>query len=363
MSIIWVIVMLTVLGICTPWILKIIWPHEVTLPEVALSTAISIVISGVSVLFLLSMTPRNVELLHGQVVDKKRVKVSCQHSYQCNCYTSCSGTGSNRTCTRICQTCYEHSYDVDWRVYHDISMMGSNINIRRVDRRGVTEPPRWTRVEVGEPFSMEHSYPDYIQLAPNSLFYKENVNTVPEYQETIPRYPFVRNVYDTVNILKTHDFSFLNLTEWNDTLRNHLKEWSPEQHVNVIFMFTKHDRMFAEYLKNEWQNGRKNDAVIVVNIDSELNPEWVEVFSWSKEKYFNSIVKAELANLDQFTVDNVFNVLDTNIEHFERRPMEEFEYLKWEREYAWWQVMIVLLLQFGGNITISYLIVKKDIFN
>lgn len=361
MSIIWVIVALTILGISAPWILKLIFPHKVTLPEIGISVVVSLVISGLCALFLLALTPQNTELLHGEVTDKKRVKVSCSHSYQCNCYTTCSGTGSNRTCRRVCQTCYEHSYDVDWRVYHNISMVGSYINIRRVDRRGTTEPPRWSRVEINEPFTAEHAYSDYIKLAPNSMFYRENVNINEAYQSTIPHYPRVRNVYDTVNILKTHDQPQLVLTEWNDTLREYLKSWSPEHHVNVIIMFTNHDRMFAEYLKNDWQNGRKNDAVIVVNIEEDLTPNWVEVFSWSKDQYFNSIIKAELANMDKFTVDNVFEVLDTNMEHFERRPMEEFEYLKWEREYAWWQVMIILLIQLGGNVGIAFLIINKEL--
>lgn len=83
MFIIWVIVALTILAVITPWILKIVWPHEVTIKEIGLSTVLSFVIGGLCFVFLTAMTPKNTELLHGQVVDKKRVKVSCSHSYQC----------------------------------------------------------------------------------------------------------------------------------------------------------------------------------------------------------------------------------------------------------------------------------------
>src|SRR3990170_4598607 len=32
-------------------------------------------------------------------------------SYQCNCYQSCSGSGSSRSCRSVCQTCYYDCYD------------------------------------------------------------------------------------------------------------------------------------------------------------------------------------------------------------------------------------------------------------
>src|SRR5689334_18986108 len=32
-------------------------------------------------------------------------------SYQCNCYQSCSGSGSTRSCRNVCQTCYYTCYD------------------------------------------------------------------------------------------------------------------------------------------------------------------------------------------------------------------------------------------------------------
>lgn len=31
--------------------------------------------------------------------------------YQCNCYQSCSGSGSSRSCRQVCQTCYYTCYD------------------------------------------------------------------------------------------------------------------------------------------------------------------------------------------------------------------------------------------------------------
>lgn len=115
------------------------------------------------------------EIISGQVEGKKQVKVSCSHSYKCHCYTTCSG-GKTRTCTQHCSTCYDHPYDFDWDVYTTIG----EFEINRVDRQGTTEPPRWTQIKVADPVAREHSYVNYIKVAPDSLFNNlKNVNALP----------------------------------------------------------------------------------------------------------------------------------------------------------------------------------------
>src|SRR6185369_625968 len=61
------------------------------------------------------------EVWNGQVTSKTQDRVSCSHDYKCRCRseTTCTGSGKNRSCTSstVCDTCYEHSYDVDWAVH------------------------------------------------------------------------------------------------------------------------------------------------------------------------------------------------------------------------------------------------------
>src|SRR4051812_22989724 len=55
------------------------------------------------------------EVWNGHVTSKEQVRVSCSHSYSCNCRQSCTSSGKGgQSCTTVCDTCYEHSNDYDW---------------------------------------------------------------------------------------------------------------------------------------------------------------------------------------------------------------------------------------------------------
>ena len=360
MAIIWVIIGITILAIAVPFILKMRNPKEVTLQELGISVLASIVVTLICFALFAMMVPRSTEILNGQVTDKQRVRVSCSHAYSCNCYRSCSGSGSSRTCTTICQTCYRHSYDVDWRVYNTINHY---INIDRINSQGTRTPPRWNKVAVGEPFSIENSYVDYLKVSNTSVFNKRVVKEHPEYAETIPSYPHVYDYYRVGLIRHTHPVSF-DLNIWNDTLRDRLKVWGAKHQLNVVIVFTKHGPDFFEYLKNQWKGGRKNDAIVVLNVDEENNMlAWGNVFSWSKNELFNTSIKAHLNSLEEFSLDNVMSILDQNVKHFERRPMEEFKYLLKDRTYAWWQILIVIILQLAVNVGVWYTISTNSVRN
>ncbi len=84
------------------------------------------------------------ETWNSYVVTKEREEVSCSHSYSCNCLQVCSSdSNGGSSCHTQCDTCYEHSYDVDWVVQDTIG----DFRISRIDRRGLGEPPRWTSVQ------------------------------------------------------------------------------------------------------------------------------------------------------------------------------------------------------------------------
>lgn len=362
MTLYYVALFILALAIAAPFVLRILFPHKIELPEIAISIVGSILIASSVVIFVHLSTPTNVELLHGRVIDKRQVKVSCSHSYPCNPRQVCSGTGSTRSCYTVWSTCYRHSNDYDWRVFHDAARNGY-LNIDRIDSRGTKEPPRFTSVLVGEPFTKANVYEDYIALAPNSLHYRKNVDVIPEYQRTIPRYPSITDLYRSNLILTTHATNNVDLVEMNNVLRNRLIRWGNKHQVNLIVMFTQHDRAFIEYLRNDWKNGRKNDAVILLNIDDENNVRWADIFSWSKNEYFNSIMRAQLSNMEKFTIDNFFEIVDNNIEHYVRMPMSEFKQLKWDREFSISHIIAFTIFQLIFNLGILLFIYHNDINN
>jgi len=80
----------------------------------------------------------DVEVWSGEVVNKKKIRMMCEHSYQCMCVTVSCGKDCS---TEICQTCYDHSFDNDWRVFTSMGKW-TQFNIDRIDRQGLKEPPR-----------------------------------------------------------------------------------------------------------------------------------------------------------------------------------------------------------------------------
>lgn len=348
----------------TPWILKFIFPHKICFKEVALSMVISLAIGGLSFIFFTATTPRSIEIWNGLVTDKKQVRVSCSHSYQCNCINVCSGSGESRTCTRVCQTCYRHSHDYDWRVYTNL---GNHYrNIPRIDSQGVRTPPRWQQVIIGEPYSRENRYRDYIKASNNSIYDFRNRRQREEFDALIPEYPRVYDLYRTNHIFEASSnprFSDSDLKSMNIEFKTLLGEWGPIHQINMIIVFTDQSREFMNYMVNEWEGGRKNDAIIFINLSDENTVNWVDIHSWTKNEFFNSIIRSDILALDEFYITKLWEILGNNVAYFERIEMEEFRYLLSERKYHWWQVLLMLILQLGGNIAIGILISRKKLFD
>lgn len=363
MSVEWTIFAVTLFALALPWILKVVFPHKVTMTEIVVSMVVSLIASAICFGIIFYSTPTSTEILNGRVTDKKRVEVDCDHHYCCNYTTVCTGSGETRSCTRTCTAwCDRHPYDVDWRVYHNISMLGSYINIPRLDSQGKREPPRWSEVIVGEPFSQPNTYTDYIKMAPNSLHFRENVFRNEEYDQGLPSYPHVHDIYRSRHVFSTHPMSSEVLNEWNSELRNRLGDWGPNAQMNMLIIFTQHDRAYVEYMKNEWLGGRKNDAILFFNVDEEFNLNWFDVFSWSKNEYFNSILRTTFTPMKSINMNTVMSVIDENVKHFERIEMEDYSYLKNERTYTKTQIISIILIQILLNLGISFIAVKFDWF-
>lgn len=356
MTFIYVILFFTFVAIATPFILKLIFPHKITWGEIAVSIGVSLVVSGLSVLLTLGNI-YNTEVWHGEVTDKRKVRTSCSHSYSCNCTTTRDSNGNSTT---ICQTCYEHSHDYNWTVFTTVG----NINIPRIDSQGRNEPPRFSVVTVGEPASIERTYVDYIRGS-HSVFNIEKNEPDHPFNSLVPNYPRVQDYYRIQLVHSTYNVSSGIKNAINDGIRDRLKVLGAARQANIVVVITDKDQSFGEFLRNDWGNGRKNDAVIVIGTDGsqEHKIEWAFVFGWSENQYFNINLRNELMDIGSIneTVE-VVNTISTNVsKYFERQSMSDFKYLLFERETSVWVILFVLLLQIGANVGISVFNVHNKI--
>lgn len=291
--------------------------------EYLIMTATQAVIAGLCCLAVSCENTSDVEILNGQVTRKQMNRVSCSHSYSCNCVRSCStDSKGNESCTEICQTCYDHSYDQDWDVYTTLGTM----TIDRADRQGLEEPVRWSRVIIGEPVSTSHTYENYIKAAPDTLF--RNKGSAEKYKGQIPAYPEEIYDYYRINRLVEVGTNVAHKHKWNEQLSELNKKLGPTHQANVIVVFTKKPHEYFHALRQAWIGGKKNDIIVVIGLKYNSQPVWTEIMAWSQNKTIDVKLRNRIQELEIISPETLIPVIDSAVsQYYKRKPMHDFEYL------------------------------------
>lgn len=338
-----------------PFIGKAIWPGKFTLKEMLVACIAPVLV--VSIIYIGGSYSEMADtlLINGQVTDKKREEVHCRHSYDCNCYYSTrtwhDKTGTHTSRTKHCSTCYYHLYDVDWNVYSNIS---DTTSIDKLDRQGLQEPPRWTQVIIGEPYSKTESYQNYVKGSKASLFNLEKY-TKAEYA-AIPDEPI--GIHDYYRSTHAVDMGtgVKNLSQLDAAMADVSAKLGPTKQVNVVMAFTPKSMDYAYAIRNKWLGGKKNDVLIIIGTKTWPTVDWVQVFSWSKNEMVNIKIRDDIMGVGTLADANVIGqIVATDVSaNFVRREMKEFEYLKNEIEPSieciWLALGLGMLVSLGLTI-------------
>jgi len=270
------------------------------------------------------------ELWNGQVVDKKRLEVSCRHSYRCHCHEVCSGSGNSRSCSEECDTCYEHSYDVDWNVYASLGAKQEEVSIDTIDRQGLKMPPRWGRSYIGEPWTSQHTYENYILANPDSVLTggKGDVKKWSNWH-MIPDYPGVFDYYRSNHFINLA-VPNVDFNTWNWLVNEANKTLGPKKQVNILVILVKTaDSSYAQALRTAWLGGKKNDAVVVIGSQDGHKIEFVDVISWAVRADFRDNLRQDIRDIG--TLDQrdaiIKAIYDETDNRFVRMHMKDMEYL------------------------------------
>jgi len=344
-----------------PLVAKWRYKHELTIPEVLLCLAIGLGITSAGWALGRFSQVADHEVLNGQVTSKTSERVSCEHSYQCNCVESCStDSNGNRSCSTTCSTCYDHSYDVDWLLKTSLS----DIKIDRVDRRGLDEPPRFSVAKPGDPVAETSRYVNYIKGAPDSLFNALSEKQAKErFAAKLPDYP-----------LNVHDYHYLNrvipvgvqvpdLAEWNRALALRLRELGPAKQLNLVFVLTNEtDPAYALALRAHWLGGKKNDVVVVLGTPKYPNIDWVNVISWTDQELFKVELRDALLSLKTAAPVPVLDVVEQHARKgYVRKPMADFDYLAYEIEPPDWALALLALLGLGASLVATRYFANNEV--
>ena len=292
----------------------------------------------------------------------------CSNRYDCNCVTVCTpqydsrGNMTGQSCTTTCDTCYRYRWEQDWNVNSTLGQY----EISRVDSQGAQEPPRYSQVRVGDPVSDTRSFKNWVKASAGTLF-RDADSGLETYKALLPEYPGRIFDYYRIDRIVTPNVRLSNELTWNDLLARKLATLGAAREINAIFVFVEgQPRDYAYAVRRKWEGFKQNDAVIVVGLQRG-NVQWVEVMSWSKNPLFDYQMRRAMEAyvgkpINQVPPQDVMNVFEqTALSSFERRPMEEFEYLKGDIKPPSWLMWLSIIVAIGIGGGSSYAFHRFDL--
>src|SRR5574343_29313 len=159
----------------------------------------------------------DVEIWNGKITSKSRDHGTYEEPYSCNCRQVCTGSGQQRSCSQQCDTCYRTHYTVKWSCQSTIGPF--DIDSRDSLSKSVystPEPARYTMIQPGDPAARTHTYTNYVQAVPNTLFTQYGDDKT--FEALTPKYPDeIYDIYRATHFLSP-GFSFTDNTQWNQDL-------------------------------------------------------------------------------------------------------------------------------------------------
>lgn len=331
---------------------------EITWKELSAQVGVQLVIAIAAALLVYISNTHDDEVWTGVVTKKQREWTSCEHSYQCNCRQSCTGSGKSQSCSTVCDTCYEHFNDYNWAVYFST---GDELNIERVDRQGTREPARFTQVVVGEPAAIEHGYTNYVKAAPDTLFRRQGL--VEKHAGTLPKYPgHVYDYYRIDRLVQTEGIVH-DVRAWNQDLFKLNAEVGSRYQADVAVVLTRNKpREWFFALEEQWLGGKKNDVILVVNMVGD-RIEWVETMAWVTDPIFKVRLRdAVMADpkLDRARIVPIIG--ETIRSSYHRKPMADYEYLKSNIRPSATEWIVTLIIGIAVAVGLSLFFHREDVF-
>jgi hypothetical protein len=358
----WMVLLLITLPL--PWVAKVIWPHKIQLLEIVCTLLITTaVISAVYFAGTVGRTWDN-EIWNGEITGKERDHGHYLRPYQCNCYTTCSGSGANQSCSETCSTCFEDRYTVTWSAKSSIG----SFTIQHLDRGSSSvyntpDPGRYTIVQIGDPCSKAVSFTNYVKAVPESLFHA-NPLLQEKFAGKVPAYP--GNIYDLYKIYRvlSVEVNVSDIAAWNHELSLTLRKLGPHRQANAIIVFVNtNDPNYQYALESAWLGGKKNDIIVLLGTPNYPNIDWVGVVSWTDKQLFKVQLRDDLLALKQVDRTKILETIDKHTSTtFVRKNMKDFEYLKDQIEPPLWVVLLALVLGVFASLGASFYFYHNDPF-
>lgn len=284
-------------------------------------------------------------------------KVSCRHSYNCNCSTDKNGHES-------CSTCYEHSFDVDYHpeywtmrwdnggeteisrenYYYWCQVWGNKLYNIELNRDSYTNDGddracNWDMIpEHSETLITEHTYENRV-IASHSVFKPDHVdsNDVKEYK--LYEYP---KCYGKQQIILG-----LNTKPVEQKLLEYINGYygSKKQFKLFVTCWFNQSEIAAERQHSYWDNLNKNELLICIGLNKDTTVSWCKAYSWMDKPSMGVAVEQYFRDNPKINFYSFAKWLPSNIEnHWSRKHFRDFKYIKIEITQGQYTAMFVVVL-------------------
>ena len=281
------------------------------------------------------------------------------------CTTS---TDSNGHTTESCSTCYETHYTVKWWARTTVG----NVTFQYKDStsRSVynsVNPQSYVKCEIGEPAAIEHSYTNYVQAVPQSLFHDDSKTAAQaQYAGKVPSYPRVHSFYKYNRVINVDSTVSADVIRDLDAqLDDTLKQLGHSKQVNIIVIMTEIDDPTYRYaIENAWLGGEKNDVIVMLGLDGNII-KWADVMTWalnSGNELFHVTLRDSLLALGTVDATEIATTITTTISSkYDRPHMKDYEYLAKEVTPANWVIILAIVLSIGLPIILTFVFHRVDV--
>lgn len=280
------------------------------------------------------------EVWNGTIEHKWKDTQGCCHSYPCNCRSVSCGKDCSTT---ICDTCYEHSHDVNWNATtsNDETAYSNGCN-----SPSTREPSRYTAIKVGEPTAIHHTYTNYIKGNPDTII--KRTGSAERFKGSLPAYPVVYDWYRIRRIVPV-GVAIPQLDDLNNKLGTINAMLGAKKKINIIVVVVNQpDQMYLEALREHWLGGKKNDLIVVIGTPNFPEIAWAGVLSWSKAEEMKVNIRNRLLDLKTFDGEAVLRAIyEESQAGFVHRHNSDFEYLQSTMTPPTWALWLLFILGCG----------------
>lgn len=200
------------------------------------------------------------------------------------------------------------------------------------------------------PFFKRNSYENRVQAAP-TLFSFENIDPV---KTKVFEYPKNDGLENTSILTETN---LVNQGLAHDLLNYYNGKYGASKQCHAyLIVFKNRGPEAGRNQESYWRGGGKNELVTTVGIDNSGKILWAYVFSWSKEKMANIVIRDSLMRMQSFDAVKVVDLIgQEGIKKFKRREFKDFEYISVQPTNTAIMVVYILVLL----MSIGWVIFKK----